>query len=196
MTLSLSLSLGAIIATNPYGSIKRASLPLLLFRLLFLLYLISTISIRDFPTFTMASINHTTVPPPWTLSPPAFYSYARSPFLPWLSDFHLSLLLPIAAYWLMSLIFHIITSQNLFPQYRLNTPQEFKKRNRVTVGEVLRSVILQQVVQTTLGLLIGHIFDAGDFCGRETYDVLSWAARIRKSVKQGTQRRQMGIGDF
>ena len=100
--------------------------------------------------------------------------------LPWLSDFHLSLVLPVAAYWVMSLIFWFIDQKNWFSWYRLHTPEEFKQRNRVTVGEVLRSILLQQAIQTSLGLTLGYLTEAGDFHGREEYDIVIWAGRVHR----------------
>ncbi|KAL8958549.1 MAG: hypothetical protein Q9193_004413, partial [Seirophora villosa] len=113
-----------------------------------------------------------------------FPSYTVQPvprLVPWLSDFHLSLLLPVAAYWFMSLIFWYIDRNDYFARYRLHTPEEFKQRNRVTAAEVLRSVLLQQAVQTALGLFLGYVTEAGDFRGREEYDIAVWAARIRRA---------------
>lgn len=39
------------------------------------------------------------------------------------------------------------------------------------MGEVLRSIFLQQAVQTALGLCLGYLTDASDFQGREDYDI-------------------------
>lgn len=103
------------------------------------------------------------------------------PLVPWVSDFHLSLILPVAAYWFMSLIFWYIDKKDWWPQYRIHTPAEFKQRNRVSKGEVLRSVIFQQVIQTAVGLSIGYLTSPGDLQGREDYDVTIWAGRIRKA---------------
>ncbi|KAL8719823.1 MAG: hypothetical protein Q9225_003226 [Loekoesia sp. 1 TL-2023] len=111
-------------------------------------------------------------------------SYTLNPvprLLPWLSDFHLSLALPVAAYWFMSLVFWYIDKKNFFAQYRLHTPEEFKQRNRVTVAEVLRSVLFQQAIQTALGLFLGYITEAGDFYGREEYDIAVWASRVHRA---------------
>lgn len=112
---------------------------------------------------------------------PQLHSYTLKPIPPllsWISDFHLSLLLPVAAYWLMSLIFWYIDKKDLWSQYRLHTPDEFKSRNRVSKTEVLRSVILQQTIQTALGLLIGHLTSPGDSYGSEEYDIVIWAGRV------------------
>lgn len=103
------------------------------------------------------------------------------PLVPWVSDFHLSLVLPIAAYWFMSLIFWYIDKKDWWPQYRIHTPAEFRKRNHVSVGEVLRSVIFQQVIQTALGLAIGYLTSPGDLRGSEDYDLTVWAGRFRKA---------------
>ena len=111
-------------------------------------------------------------------------SYTLKPvpqLVPWLSDFHLSLLLPVMAYWLVSLIFWYIDKKDYWSQHRIHTPEEFKQRNRVTVGEVLRSILLQQAVQTALGLCLGYLFVAGDFHGREDYDIAIWAGRVHRS---------------
>ena len=118
-----------------------------------------------------------------TVALPPLPTYSLKPvprLVPWLSDFHLSLVLPVLAYWLMSLIFHLISIYNLFSKYRLHTPQEFKTRNRVTVGEVLSSVILQQTIQTALGLWLGYVLEAGDYYGKEEYDIAVWARRMHQ----------------
>lgn len=111
-------------------------------------------------------------------------SYTLKPvprLLPWISDFHLSLLLPVAAYWFMSFIFWYIDRRDWFSRYRIHTPEEFKQRNRVTVGEVLRSVLFQQAIQTALGLGIGYLTAAGDYHGREEYDIAVWAGRVHRA---------------
>ncbi|KAL9600223.1 MAG: hypothetical protein Q9179_003289 [Wetmoreana sp. 5 TL-2023] len=81
----------------------------------------------------------------------------------------------------MSFIFWYIDRRDWFSQYRIHTPEEFKQRNRVTVGEVLRSVLFQQAIQTALGLAIGYLTDAGDFRGREEYNVAAWAGRVHRA---------------
>ena len=87
---------------------------------------------------------------------------------------------PILAYWAVSLFFHLIDELDLFPQYRLHTPAEILKRNRVTRWEVFRDVIVQQILQTALGLAFAYL-DAPEMIGREQYDVSVWALRLRKA---------------
>lgn len=98
--------------------------------------------------------------------------------LPPIPDKLLSLLLPIVAYWGLSMLFHWIDTKDYFPQYRLHTPVEVSKRNRVSRWEVIRDVLVQQVVQTAVGWVLG-MTEPDDFFGKEQYDVAVWARRIR-----------------
>ncbi|KAG0648066.1 putative fatty acid hydroxylase [Hyphodiscus hymeniophilus] len=109
-------------------------------------------------------------------NPPLYNLTARAPLFPWISDFHLSLLLPVSAYWVLSATYHIISAFDFFSQYRLHSPAEFKIRNRPTVAEVLRSVILQQIIQTGWGLVLGHtVLGTQEMVGTEDYDIAMWA---------------------
>lgn len=112
---------------------------------------------------------------------PPLPSYTLSPVKPVVSfipDFYLSLLVPIAAYWIVSLFFHYIDVYDIWPQYRLHTPAEILKRNHVSRYEVARDVIIQQVIQTVVGAILG-LTEPEQFSGKEDYDVAVWATRIR-----------------
>lgn len=100
------------------------------------------------------------------------------PFFPPLPDKVSTLLLPIVAYWGLSMFFHWIDTKDYFPQYRLHTPAEVAKRNRVSRWEVVRDVLIQQVVQTIVGFLLG-MTEPDDQIGKEDYDIALWARRIR-----------------
>ncbi|MBO1765060.1 hypothetical protein JQN64_28225, partial [Escherichia coli] len=78
--------------------------------------------------------------PEYTLRP-------LQPLTTWASDAFIQAALPVVGYWVVSLIFHAIDVYDLFPQYRLHTPAEVLKRNHVSRYEVLRDVILQQIIQ-------------------------------------------------
>lgn len=65
-----------------------------------------------------------------------------------------------------------------FPLYRLHTPAEVSKRNRVSRWEVVRDVLIQQAVQTVVGVLLG-MYEPDDTSGKESYDIAVWARRIR-----------------
>lgn len=112
---------------------------------------------------------------------PPLPDYQLSPLPPLISlipDKLLTLLLPIAAYWGLSMLFDLIDTMDYFPQHRLHTPAEVLKRNRVTRWEVVRDVVIQQVVQTAVGILLG-ITEPEDTFGKEEYNVALWARRIR-----------------
>ncbi|KAH6681852.1 sphinganine hydroxylase-like protein Sur2 [Halenospora varia] len=109
--------------------------------------------------------------PPYTLSP-------VEPLISFIPDFYLSLLLPIAAYWILSMVFHYIDVYDIWPQYRLHTPAEILKRNHVSRYEVARDVIIQQIIQTVVGALLG-LTEPEEVIGREDYDIARWATRLR-----------------
>ena len=100
------------------------------------------------------------------------------PLVPFVSDFYLSLILPIAAYWGLSMVFHCIDIYDIWPQYRLHTPAEILKRNHVSRYEVARDVIIQQVIQTVMGAILG-LTEPEEMVGREEYDLAMWATRLR-----------------
>lgn len=117
------------------------------------------------------------------LPPLPLYKVELLPPLLWpIPDKLLTLLLPIAAYWGLSMIFHWMDTFDFFPQYRLHTPAEVTKRNRVSRWEVVRSVIIQQIVQTAMGWGLG-ITEPDDVFGKEQYDMAVWAQRIRMAQR-------------
>ena len=112
---------------------------------------------------------------------PPLPDYALVPLPPLIDpipDKLLTLLLPVAAYWALSMIFHWIDVNDYFSKYRLHTPAEVLKRNHVSRWEVVRDVVIQQVIQTVVGHLLG-MTEPDDFYGKEEYDVAVWARRIR-----------------
>ena len=98
------------------------------------------------------------------------------PLLPFISDAHLLLILPIVAYWAYGLLFYWIDQHDYLPQYRLHTPAEFLKRNRVPVSEVVTYVLKYQLLTTVIGVLLSG--DA-DTYGMEEYHVAIWASRVK-----------------
>jgi sphinganine C4-monooxygenase len=112
---------------------------------------------------------------------PPLPSYTLTPvpsLLPFISDFYLSLFLPIVAYWALSFFFHIIDVYDIWPQYRLHTPAEILARNRASRYEVARDVIIQQIIQTVVGGLLS-LTEPADMMGKEEYDIARWATRLR-----------------
>lgn len=96
-----------------------------------------------------ASSYYSATPPP--LEP-------RPPILSFISDKHLSLALPIVAYWLYSGFFHVLDIQTWrwLDKYRIHPPEEITKRNRVTRWNVFRDVLVQQLIQTIVGAIVLH----------------------------------------
>jgi sphinganine C4-monooxygenase len=73
----------------------------------------------------------------------------------------LALWVPVVAYWIYSIFFHFIMKAELplFEKYRIHTVSDLEKRNRVSVSRVLSMVLLQQLIQTVLGVLVLHPID-------------------------------------
>jgi sphinganine C4-monooxygenase len=113
---------------------------------------------------------------------PTYTLTKRDNLLAPLPDNILSLILPIVAYWGMSMIYHYLDVNEYFVEYRLHTPAEVLKRNKVSRWEVIRDVVLQQAIQTVAGLAFLW-FDAEETVGREGYDVAVWAQRLRIAQK-------------
>jgi len=112
---------------------------------------------------------------------PPLPSYTLSPVQPLISfipDFYLTLMLPIIAYWVLSMFFHFIDVYDVWPQYRLHTPAEILKRNHVSRYEVARDVIIQQIIQTVVGVVLGFM-EPEEVIGKEDYDIAVWATRLR-----------------
>ncbi|KAI1309992.1 hypothetical protein EDD11_003910 [Mortierella claussenii] len=79
----------------------------------------------------------------------------QAPLLSFMSDQSLALLLPVIVYWVYSLFFHWISIQE-FPwleKYRIHDKEE-ETRNRVSLSEVIKAVIIQQALQTALGFIV------------------------------------------
>ncbi|KAH9906242.1 fatty acid hydroxylase superfamily-domain-containing protein [Xylariomycetidae sp. FL2044] len=109
---------------------------------------------------------------------PSYNLVEQADLVSWFPDFYVSVAAPTIVYWIVSTIFHIIDTYDLFPQYRLHTPAEITQRNHATRYEVLRDVLFQQVIQTIFGLLGGYL-DPPQMTGSEEYDIAVWATRIR-----------------
>lgn len=111
-------------------------------------YLDSLRPSHSFNTTLLSSITPTALHPP-------FYHLARPSILPFLSDKYLSLAAPVVVYWLVSLVFHVLDTAKFpyFEKRRIHESPEVLARNKATVGQVFRAVILQHAIQTGLALL-------------------------------------------
>ena len=135
------------------------------------------ISIQQLSLYPLAGMAaHTSV---YDLPPlPEYHLTPLPPLISPIPDKLFTLLLPIVAYWGLSMLFHWIDVKDYFSKYRLHTPAEVRKRNHVSRWEVVRDVVIQQFVQTVVGTLLG-MTEPDDFFGKEEYDVAVWARRIR-----------------
>ncbi|KAF9090487.1 hypothetical protein BGX29_011445 [Mortierella sp. GBA35] len=79
----------------------------------------------------------------------------QPPLFSFISDQALALWLPVIVYWVYSLFFHWISVKEFswFEKYRLHDKEE-ETRNRVSLPEVIKAVIIQQVLQTALGFIV------------------------------------------
>lgn len=109
---------------------------------------------------------------------PGYTLKSVPPLLSTISDLHLSLIVPLATYWTLGLLFYSFDTVGHFQKYRIHTSAELKVRNRVSQTECLRGVPFNQILQTLLGVAAGWGAEP-DYYGDEEYQVAAWAARIR-----------------
>lgn len=109
---------------------------------------------------------------------PEFTLHPLPPLFTSIPDKYLIVLLPVLAYWIVSIFFLIIDEYDLFPQYRLHTPAELLKRNHASRWDVLRDVVIQQLIQMVFAMGLA-VIDPDPTCGKEQYEVAVWAQRIR-----------------
>ncbi|PWW80143.1 hypothetical protein C7212DRAFT_340690 [Tuber magnatum] len=114
---------------------------------------------------------------PSALPPPASFLKPLPPLISGVPDSIVLVILPIAAYWVLSLFFHFLDVRDLLASYRLHTPEEVLKRNHVTRREVVRDVIVQQVIQTIVGLAIG-VSEPEEMIGGESWEIMDLYSKL------------------
>ncbi|GJJ77650.1 sphinganine C4-monooxygenase [Entomortierella parvispora] len=79
----------------------------------------------------------------------------QAPLFSFISDQSLALLLPVIVYWAYSLLFHWASLKEFawMEKYRIHDKEE-ETRNRVSLPDVIKAVIVQQVLQTALGFIV------------------------------------------
>lgn len=105
----------------------------------------------------------------WLGPEPEIILKSREPLLSWISDKHLSLLLPVVLYWTVSFFWFLVDYFQVFEQHRIHTPEELKK-NIVGWKTVLRAVFMQHVIQTGAGLVLER-FQPPATTGFEAYSI-------------------------
>ncbi|KAG5645720.1 hypothetical protein DXG03_005415 [Asterophora parasitica] len=83
-----------------------------------------------------------------------FYYIYETRLIDSVPDHYLALAAPVVAYWSLSLVFHFldISGWKWLDKYRIHDSAEVQSRNRATRSEVVWAVLLQQLIQTVLGL--------------------------------------------
>ncbi|KAF8661363.1 hypothetical protein AX16_001457 [Volvariella volvacea WC 439] len=84
---------------------------------------------------------------------PFYYSY-KPTLIEGLSDQHLTLAVPVLAYWSLSLLFHYLDTSGWkwLEKYRIHESAEVQKKNLASRTQVVVAVIFQQIIQTAMGL--------------------------------------------
>ena len=106
-------------------------------------------------TMTMTPTNATSFIP--TTPTPSCKLVPKEPFLPFLSDNVLAIILPTIVYAVAGGFFHLIDSYSLFSDWRIHPSEEDIKRNHVTRWQCLQTVIRYHLMQISIGLLMNHL---------------------------------------
>ena len=117
------------------------------------------------------------------------------PLLPFISDLHLSLAIPLVTYWTLGLTFHAFDIYGYLQQYRIHTPKEIGKRNRVSRFECLRGVLFNQTLQTLFGI-IAEWGGEGDFYVCDEYWISVWATRVARTRQLAPKLLRLLAIDF
>ncbi|KAG2415968.1 hypothetical protein HFD88_007160 [Aspergillus terreus] len=129
----------------------------------------------------MASLNTTIDMGEWLPPLPSYTLTPRPSLIPNIPDELLKTFMVPTLYWISSGFFHLIDTLDLFPQYRLHVPEELETRNRVTIWQCIRQLLIQQAMQISLGLWVAlkQPTMPVDYIGKEDYDIAVWAQRLR-----------------
>ncbi|EFW21841.1 sphingosine hydroxylase [Coccidioides posadasii str. Silveira] len=100
-----------------------------------------------------------------------------SSLIPFISDKILIVVLPVAVYWFFSLIFQACDDNGWLSKYKLHTPEEFLKRNRIRKRDVIQGVLIQHVLQVVVG--IGLAYFEPDEIVNEQQNIVTWVQRIQ-----------------
>lgn len=78
----------------------------------------------------------------------------RSPLISGISDYGLSLMVPVVVHWLTAAIYETFQRFEHFQRYRIHTSEEELAKNTISRLECLRGVLLVQVRDDVLLLLL------------------------------------------
>jgi sphinganine C4-monooxygenase len=93
------------------------------------------------------------------------------------------------------MFFHFIDSYKLAERYRLHPPAELLAKNRCSMVEVIRAVVLQHIVQTVTGIIVMQ-FEPPQYTGHEAYEAWMLSQRLGVSPAVGNFIYYYGITAF
>ncbi|ODV59164.1 sphingosine hydroxylase ASCRUDRAFT_9575 [Ascoidea rubescens DSM 1968] len=109
--------------------------------------------------------------------PPALSLSPKPDLIQGIPDGITALVAPVAAYWIMSIVFLIIDTYQLAEKYRIHPPEEVVSRNKASFNEVLFEVFCQHIIQTFFGYCL-YLYDPKPMTGYEDFQM--W--RIKRSL--------------
>lgn len=113
---------------------------------------------------------------------PIYSASVQAPLLPLIKDKHLIAVALVIAYWAFSLFFLYADEWGFFRRYRLHTPAELLKRNRVSMRDVIRDVLLEQAAQAVFSGVIAW-FEPDTYITGKECDIRVWAQKIRMAQR-------------
>lgn len=87
----------------------------------------------------------------WQSHEPVVSLKLKKDLIPGIPDGILSLMAPVIAYWVYATMFHIIDVYELAEKYRIHPSEEEESRNKATMLDVIKDVIIQHIIQTVVG---------------------------------------------
>lgn len=113
-----------------------------------------------------------------TLSSPVCALYPQPRLLPFVSDVHLSVILPTVVYIISSVFFHLLDTYHLFEKYKIHPSEDELKRNHVTRWDCLKQVTAYHVMQIAIGLALS-VGEGPVLIGDEVCRLFEWAVTVR-----------------
>ncbi|KAL8965691.1 MAG: hypothetical protein Q9183_003732 [Haloplaca sp. 2 TL-2023] len=74
----------------------------------------------------------------------------RPPLIASISDYNLSLLIPVIVHWFTAAVYEIFQQNGIFERYRIHSPEEETNKNTISRWQCLRGVLLVQSRPLTL----------------------------------------------
>lgn len=105
-----------------------------------------------------------------SIYPPPVIILPRPSLINGIPDGILALIAPIVAYWAYSTFFHLVDVYELAEKYRIHPSEEELKKNRATMSDVIKDVILQHIIQSIVGYLF-YKLDPPPTTGFELYQM-------------------------